>query len=67
VNPASAAHHIVKPNRFPKSCSFSVQADRPFSEPDCLRAHVRIRGDPALLCIGAELEICSEHAADCFG
>jgi hypothetical protein len=44
-----------------------VQADRPFSEPDCLRAHVRIRGDPALLCIGAELEICSEHAADCFG
>jgi hypothetical protein len=67
VNPASAAHHIVKPNRFPKTCSFSVQADRPFSEPDCLGAHVRIRGDPALLCIGAELEICSEHAADCFG
>jgi hypothetical protein len=67
VNPASAAHHIVKPNRFPKTCSFSVQADRSFSEPDCLGAHVLIRGDPALLCIGAELEICSEHAADCFG
>jgi hypothetical protein len=67
VNPASAAHHIVKPNRFPKTCSFSVQVDRPFSQRDCLGAHVRIRGDPALLCIGAELEICPEHAADCYG
>jgi hypothetical protein len=27
----------------------------------------RRAGDPALFCIGAELEICSEHAADCFG
>jgi hypothetical protein len=67
VNPASAAPNIVKSNRFPKTCSFSVQADRPFSQHDCLGAHVRIRGDPALLCFGAELEICPEHAADCFG
>ena len=64
---AGTSQKIVKPAKFSQICSFRVTLDPPVDKPDCLGAHVRIRGDPALLCIGAELEICSEHAADCFG
>jgi hypothetical protein len=64
---AGTSQKIVKPAKFSQICSFRVTLDPPIDNPDCLGAHVRIRGDPALLCIGAELEICSEHAADCFG
>ena len=64
---AGTSQKIVKPAKFSQICSFRVTLDPPVDKPDCLGAHVRIRGDPALLRIGAELEICSEHAADCFG
>ena len=64
---AGISQKNVKPAKFSQICSFRVTLDPPIDNPDCLGAHVRIRGDPALLCIGAELEICSEHAADCFG
>ena len=64
---AGTSQKIVKPAKFSQICSFRVTLDPPIDNPDCLGAHVRIRGDPALLCIGAELEICSEHPADCFG
>ena len=64
---AGTSQKIVKPAKFSQICSFRVTLDPPIDNPDCLGAHVRIRGDPALLCIGAELELCSEHAADCFG
>jgi hypothetical protein len=64
---AATSQKIVKPAKFSQICSFRVTLDPPNDNPDFLGAHVRIRGDPALLCIGAELEICSEHATDCFG
>jgi hypothetical protein len=67
ANRAGTSQKIIKPAKFSQICSFRVTLDPAIDKPDYLDAHVRIRGDPALLCFGAELEICPEHAADCFG
>jgi hypothetical protein len=67
AEPIKADHGFVKLARFPRICMFRVLINCHDRDRNFCHAYVRICGEPPLLCIGTEFELCAADTADCFG